>query len=108
MAKMKQTTQSRNKGRRQYAALPIRFTGEGKLQVLLLTFRGTGRCGQEARSRMTRCPCSLFLVIRGAGTSEGLSRPWWRPPKTPQGLVPGATLWCARRPRQHRKLRTRR
>ena len=42
MAKTKKATRS-GKGRRQYAALPIRFTGEGGMQVLLLTSRGTGR-----------------------------------------------------------------
>ncbi len=43
MPKTKQKARSGGKGRRQYAALPIRFTGEGKMQVLLLTSRGTGR-----------------------------------------------------------------
>ena len=43
MPKTKQKAQSGSKGRRQYAALPIRFPGEGRMQVLLLTSRGTGR-----------------------------------------------------------------
>src|SRR5271166_2881736 len=37
------TTKSGSKRRRQYAALPFRFTGDGKLQVLLLTSRETQR-----------------------------------------------------------------
>lgn len=43
MAKTKQKVRNKGKGRQQYAALPVRFTGEGKMQVLLLTSRGTRR-----------------------------------------------------------------
>ena len=43
MPKTKKKTLNAIRGRKQYAALPIRFTGEDKVQVLLLTSRGTGR-----------------------------------------------------------------
>ena len=42
---MKSRQQAKPKGklRHQYAAIPVRFTGQGKMQVLLLTSRGTCR-----------------------------------------------------------------
>jgi len=39
----KQHTNPKGKLRRQYAAIPVRFTGQGKMQVLLLTSRGSRR-----------------------------------------------------------------
>jgi 8-oxo-dGTP pyrophosphatase MutT (NUDIX family) len=41
--KVKPTAAPRGKRRQQYAALPIRCTGEGKIEVLLLTSRDTKR-----------------------------------------------------------------
>ena len=41
--KTKQKAKKGSRERRQYAALPLRFTDGGKMQVLLLTSRGTGR-----------------------------------------------------------------
>jgi 8-oxo-dGTP pyrophosphatase MutT (NUDIX family) len=41
--KSKQKTKPRGKSRHQYAAIPVRFTGQGKMQVLLLTSRGSRR-----------------------------------------------------------------
>jgi 8-oxo-dGTP pyrophosphatase MutT (NUDIX family) len=41
--KTKQKAKNGSKERRQYAALPLRFTDEGKMQVLLLTSRSTRR-----------------------------------------------------------------
>ena len=43
MPKTKQKAKKGSRERRQYAALPLRFTDDGKMQVLLLTSRGTGR-----------------------------------------------------------------
>jgi 8-oxo-dGTP pyrophosphatase MutT (NUDIX family) len=43
MSAVSNNDKASGRGRRQCAALPIRFTGEGKLQVLLLTSRDTGR-----------------------------------------------------------------
>jgi 8-oxo-dGTP pyrophosphatase MutT (NUDIX family) len=43
MSKTTSKAKSHNRRRHQYAALPVRFTGEGKMQVLLLTSRDTRR-----------------------------------------------------------------
>jgi 8-oxo-dGTP pyrophosphatase MutT (NUDIX family) len=43
VSKEKQETKAQGRRRQQYAALPIRFTGQGKMQVLLPTSRGTRR-----------------------------------------------------------------
>jgi 8-oxo-dGTP pyrophosphatase MutT (NUDIX family) len=43
VSKLKSKIKLPGRRRHQYAALPIRFTGAGKLQVLLLTSRGTRR-----------------------------------------------------------------
>ncbi len=43
MAKPTQKPKPRSRRRRQYAALPVRLTEDGKMQVLLLTSRGTRR-----------------------------------------------------------------
>jgi 8-oxo-dGTP pyrophosphatase MutT (NUDIX family) len=41
--KSRQQAKPKSKLRHQYAAIPVRFSGQGKMQVLLLTSRGTRR-----------------------------------------------------------------